>query len=237
MANNNVHDGEKKLYEIVSDKLTDMIGSGTFKPGDRLPSERALMQMFDVGRPAVREALLVLHNNGLVSLHNGRRAEVREPNADTILSNSTLAIQNLLGDPGALRDLFFARLFFEKALARHAALHGRAEDMRALKQALRDSEAALGKAECYEQADIAFHRVLFNVPGNAVFVSVHRALDAWLIARWRQLDRPVERDHASHAGHVEIFEAIAMRDPDIAERAMEKHLALAWEFWQTRLSV
>ena len=230
------NDSDKKLYEIVSDKLTGMIRSGTFKIGDRLPSERALMQMFDVGRPAVREALLVLQNNGLVSLHNGRRAEVREPDADAILSNSTLAVQSLLGDPGALHDLFFARLFLEKALARHAALHSGAGDMRALKQALEDSEAALGDRDRYELADIAFHRVLFKVPDNAVFVSVHRALDAWIIERWRQLDRPLERDHASHAGHVEIFEGIAMRDPDAAERAMEKHLTLAWEFWQTRLS-
>lgn len=225
----------KKLYEIISDKLTDMIIGEGLKPGDRLPSERALMQMFDVGRPAIREALLVLHNNGLVALHNGRRAQVRQPDADMILSNSTPAVQNLLGNPGTLRDLFFARLFLEKALARHAALDGDAQDMRALKRALEESDAALGDRERYERADIAFHRVLFNAAGNPVFVVVHRALDVWLTERWRQLDRPLERDQASHAGHVEIFESIAMRDADAAERAMEKHLTLAWEFWQARL--
>lgn len=238
MAEETIHqNGEngRKLYEVVSDRLTEMIARGEFRPGDRLPPERKLMEMFSVGRPAIREALLVLRNAGLVSIHNGRRAEVRRPDASTFLSNATLTVQSMLEEPGSLADFFFARMFFEKALARHAALHAQTEDIRALKEALEESGAALGDRDRYEQADLAFHRVLFSIPGNPLFVAIHRAFDAWLIDRWRQLDRPLSRDRDSHEGHKAIFEAIIMRDADAAEAAMESHLSLAWTFWRDRL--
>ena len=57
----------RKLSDQVLDRLRDMILSGEVKPGDPLPSERSLMERFGVGRPAVREALQALHQNGLIT--------------------------------------------------------------------------------------------------------------------------------------------------------------------------
>ncbi|SKA37410.1 FCD domain-containing protein [Consotaella salsifontis] len=228
-------DGEKKLYEVVADRLTAMIADGRLNAGDRLPPERKLMEMLAVGRPAIREALLVLQRAGLVSVGNGRRPIVTRPSAATILTGAALPVQQLLGEPSSLADFFSARTFFEMALARHAALHAGSDDMRALKLAVEESAAAVGDRTRYERADLAFHRVLFAMPGNPLFIAVHQAFDAWLIERWRRLDRPTERDVASHEGHQAIYEAILMRDPAEAEAAMEQHLSLAWAFWQTRL--
>jgi DNA-binding FadR family transcriptional regulator len=46
----------RKIYEDVAGRLEGLIHEGRYRPGDQLPSERELMQMFGVGRPAVREA-------------------------------------------------------------------------------------------------------------------------------------------------------------------------------------
>src|SRR5215469_14906415 len=55
-----------QIYEQVSEKIRTEIRSGRFLPDARLPSERELASLFGVGRPAVREAIGALQNEGLV---------------------------------------------------------------------------------------------------------------------------------------------------------------------------
>lgn len=54
----------RKLADEVRDRLLALIRGGELRPGDRLPSERDLMERFGVGRPAVREALQSLARRG-----------------------------------------------------------------------------------------------------------------------------------------------------------------------------
>src|ERR1035441_10584814 len=75
-----------KLHELVSRKLEDAIRSGDLKPGDQLPSERDIMTAFSVGRPAVREAFLSLHNKGFITTESGRRARVKVPSVSSVFS-------------------------------------------------------------------------------------------------------------------------------------------------------
>jgi len=56
----------KQIYEQVSGRIRADIRSGQFAPESRLPSERELAARFGVGRPAVREAIGALQNEGLV---------------------------------------------------------------------------------------------------------------------------------------------------------------------------
>ena len=226
----------RKVYELVADQLKQMIEHGRFKPGDPLPAERDLMQMFNVGRPAIREALQELRNAGFVSSGSGRRTVVREPDIGTILTGVSDAVESLLRKRDSLRDLFEARAFMECALARLAAAQATKQDIERLKQALDGNHAALGNQRLYEDTDIAFHRVLFTVPGNSVILATHMAFDHWLIERWRRLDRTPERDRESYEGHRRIFEAILMRDPDAAEKEMAEHLAAAWTVWEDKLT-
>ncbi len=61
----------RKLAEPVAEALLEDIRSGRPKPGDLLPSERALMAAHEIGRPAVREALQRLQHAGLVEIRHG----------------------------------------------------------------------------------------------------------------------------------------------------------------------
>ena len=49
-----------KLYEEVIRQIKDMIARGEYKQGDRLPSEKELVEMLGVSRITVREALRIL---------------------------------------------------------------------------------------------------------------------------------------------------------------------------------
>ena len=61
----------KRTFEEVSDKLKELIFDGTLKPGQQLPSEHALAQLFQVGRQSVREALRVLELSGFITIRAG----------------------------------------------------------------------------------------------------------------------------------------------------------------------
>ena len=68
----------QKLSDQVFDRLWAMVQSGELSPGDAMPSERALMERFNVGRPAVREALQTMANKGLITIAHGERSRVNK---------------------------------------------------------------------------------------------------------------------------------------------------------------
>jgi len=59
--------------------LRERISSGAWEPGDLLPSERDLIQRFDIGREVVRRAVRMLRGEGLIELLRGEGWAVRYP--------------------------------------------------------------------------------------------------------------------------------------------------------------
>ena len=61
-----------KLKDQVADMLLDMISSGDYGAGDRLPPERVLVEQLGVSRTVVREALNLLETRGIIRVEHGR---------------------------------------------------------------------------------------------------------------------------------------------------------------------
>jgi len=121
-------------------------------------------------------------------------------------------------------------------LARHAATHATDEDIDQLRAALDDNHAALSDLDRFEKTDVAYHYVLAVIPRNPIFPAIHAAIAEWLVQQrhitlnWR--GRKGTADIAYKA-HKAIYEAIAARDPEKAEKAMRHHLAhVARVFWE-----
>jgi GntR family transcriptional regulator len=68
---------DRSLYLQLADVLRDQIHRGVYSPGERLPSESALIADHDVSRGTVRDAIGVLRSEGLVVVEHGRGAYVR----------------------------------------------------------------------------------------------------------------------------------------------------------------
>ena len=126
-----------KLSEQVLERLREMIRSGELSPGDYMPSERALMERFSVGRPAVREALQALHTQGLITISHGERSKVNELSANLVLDQSDM-VANILLDavPANLEHLKEARRMFELGIVRVAAERATEEDVANLRKLL-----------------------------------------------------------------------------------------------------
>ena len=80
------------LVRSVIARLVSLIAKGTFKPGDRLPSERKLAQKMEVGRSTMREAMQSLALMNLIDIQPGRGTFVKE-----IDVNSAAYIEEMLG--------------------------------------------------------------------------------------------------------------------------------------------
>jgi DNA-binding FadR family transcriptional regulator len=225
----------RRLYEEVAGRLEAMIQEGRYSPGDQLPSERDLMKQFGVGRPAVREALFALQKMGLVAINSGERARVTQPTPKVVFESLAGAARHLLGAPDGVRHFQEARAFFEIGLARYAAQHATPDDIAALKSALETNRQSIDNLYAFERTDVAFHYVLAVIPRNPIFTAIHEAIAAWLTEqRTITLRTPGQKFVACRA-HEAIYDAIAARDPDRAERAMRAHLDQVVEtYWHTQ---
>ena len=62
--------GRAKYY-VLMESLKQDITSGKIKPGDKIPSENRLSEVFQVSRHTVRKALSILENEGLLEASHG----------------------------------------------------------------------------------------------------------------------------------------------------------------------
>jgi GntR family transcriptional repressor for pyruvate dehydrogenase complex len=214
----------RRLYEDVASGLEAMIREGAMSAGDALPSERELTVRFGVGRTAVREALFHLQKMGLIELKSGERAKVTRPTPEVVVESLAGAARHMLTEPDGIKQFQNARTFFEVGLARHAAKHATASDLRELAAALEANRQSIGDLAKFERTDVAFHYVLAVIPQNPIFTALHSAIAEWLVEqRHVTLAYPGQNKLAFRA-HKAIYEAIAARDADRAERVIKAHL-------------
>ncbi len=225
----------RKLHEQVAERLQSMILERQLLPGDKLPSERELQALFGIGRPAVREALLLLERSGLIMLRSGSPATVISADPQNIIREMNVAVEHFLADPQGVREIQLARKYLECGLARHAAKSRDASVVARLQELMRQSQEALDDTEAYEIIDLEIHNVIAQVSGSRVFEVVFQAMNEWLREqRSIALGLPGQTDIA-YWEHKAVIDAIAAQDPDAAEEAMYTHLSnVEKTYWAAR---
>ncbi|PZQ83056.1 MAG: GntR family transcriptional regulator [Ancylobacter novellus] len=224
----------RRIYEDVAQRLQQMMLDGALAEGDVLPSERDLMEQFQVGRPAIREALMSLQKAGLVSITNGERARVARPDAQHFIHELSTSVRSYIANPEGVRHFQNARMHLEMALARHAAREATEADIARIGGALARNKRDLSDMDAFEKSDIAFHYEIVLVANNPLFNGVHQAVVQWL-SEQRNVSLKVTRaKQKAFTFHERIYEAIAAHDPDAAEATMREHLeSVASLYWQS----
>jgi DNA-binding FadR family transcriptional regulator len=216
--------------DAVAAELVRMIQAGSLQEGQRLPAERDLMQRYGVSRAAIREAIVSLANRGLIETRLGHRPIVRKPDYEIAVDKVGNLVGHLVVDRKGVWNLFETRIFIEAGLVRWAAKHARRDDLEELRAALDTNREAIGDSLLFDETDVAFHAILYRIPGNPIYPAIHKAYVDWLTQHWRSMRRGSGIDQMNYAGHQAIFDAILGRDPDNAEESMRRHLVAAWEF-------
>lgn len=213
----------RKLHQEVLDRLMARIHAGEFAPGEQLPSERDLMDVYGVGRPSIREALQQLERSGLVSISHGERARVLLPTAQAMVEQMTDAARYLLSvEPRTLDHLKEARVLLEAGVARLAAQRADAAGLALLRQRLDEHRQA--SLDDFLERDIAFHRQIAAMSGNPVFPAAVEGMLAWLGAYYHSLVRAPGAESLTLQEHQRIYDAVASGRADEAAQAMSDHL-------------
>ena len=219
----------RKLSDQVLDKLREMIRSREIGAGDAMPSERALMERFGVGRPAVREALQSLHNSGLITITHGERSRVNAITAGTVLDQSDDIARLLLNAvPSNLEHLKQARQMFELGIVRAAAEKASEADVAALRDlAARQRSLLGGDPVPFIKADMAFHTRIAGIIDNPIIAAVSVAMLRWLFEYHTALLHWSDNEEITLTEHDRIVALIAAHDGDGAVAAMRDHLGRA----------
>lgn len=215
----------RKLYQEVMDRLMQRIESGEIGPGDQLPSERELMETYGVGRVAVREALQELARSSILEISHGERARVVVPTARLLIEQIADGTRHLLRmQPETLDHLKDARLFLETGMVRLAAQRATEEDIARLRLRLEEHRASMVDLDHFIERDMQFHREIARISGNPIYPAIVEALFGWASAYYQSIVRAPGAEELTLLEHARILEAIALRDPALAERCLRDHL-------------
>jgi GntR family transcriptional repressor for pyruvate dehydrogenase complex len=184
------------------------------------------MQRFGVGRPAVREALFFLQQQGLVEIVNGARARVASGTRHALSQQLVTVSKRISATRHGQENLERGRLLFEAGLAWCAAASATDADIVALKAKLDANVAAVGDEVEFIRTDVAFHYQLAVITRNPIFLSIHDMLTDWLIDQRTTTFHMPDADVFSVRDHTAVYEAVAARDPARAFHEMASHIQL-----------
>ncbi|GEN89196.1 FadR/GntR family transcriptional regulator [Oceanobacillus sojae] len=207
------------LVEQVASQIEQLIGSGHWQIGDRIPPEMELMEKFDVSRNTLREAIRALVHAGLLETRQGSGTIVRSTNA------LGAAIKRHV-KKSALLETIDVRLALEKQAAQLAAEHRSETDLAKLEEYIQLSRQAVENKD-YEQfikLDIHFHQAIVSASNNQLLIDLYEPL-AEIIYSFVQdlmaMNKPFKYEEELH---IELFTAIRNQDKHAAATYVEDYM-------------
>ena len=213
-----------RVSREVCEQLKESILLGQFKAGDRLPSERDLVEEFQVSRMGIREALRSLENLGLIATRRGVSggAYVAELTFGHI-SNAFLDL--FLADKISIPELYHVRLLVEPETARLAALAITPEYAQRLNKALKGEEAPTASLTEDIEKKTTVHYILAEMCGNRFLEAIVRS-SMKLTQRVIEVVSPNPYYTLHPRGmHHPVVEAVLAGDAEAAFSSMKKHAA------------
>ncbi len=168
----------KSVVEMIIDQLTQAIISGELKPGEKIPTEMEMTQLFNVGRNAVREAINVLSHFGVVEIRRAEGTFITSKFTKRMLDPMLygLILQN---DSG--KDILGLREVFDIGIMNVVIDTCTPEGISRIKSAYRDLEASLMRPDaCPEivlERDIKFHSAVNSTIKNKLVDEVAGYID------------------------------------------------------------
>ena len=201
------------------DQLQDLIQSGRYQSGDKLPTEPELMKLLSVGRSTVREAVKILVHAGLLEVRQGDGTYVKRPSPGFNSLKPALIPQNY-------EQVLEVRRILEIEAAGMAAARRTDENIRMMRSSLDQRNEALkqGKYTEYVEADISFHLAIAEASHNEVFLAMYKVIAASLREMLSQLILDTSRYDDNTIYHEAIFMAIKAGDSEGARKYTTQNL-------------
>lgn len=214
------------LTDTLFNKLEARILSGEMAPGSRFPSQKDIAESEEVSRTVVREAVARLEAQGLAMSRQGAGVFVTE----TARYRAFQVTRDEISELSEVIGLLEMRLAIEAEMAAFAAARRTTDDIRAMREALRQLAEVSDDVQAAADADAAFHLAIGRATRNDYYVRIVDFLGVRLVPP-RNL---YLRDQApeAHQAYVEkvrgeheaILDAIVRMDVDAARLAARRHM-------------
>jgi DNA-binding FadR family transcriptional regulator len=214
------------ISQAIIDQIKGAIFEKKIRPGEKLPSERQLMEQFECSRVTVREALKNLEYTGLLEIRRGTQggAFIRDPNIKPY--NNFLQDMFFLGNI-SISHLMEARIATEPFTVRLATDRIKEEAVEQLRQNIEENKDCLKRNNANDARllNLEFHRIIALASENPViFFMIDSMMDIMennISSASVLSPKPVE---STLRFHQQIYTAIINRSPDEAQELMLRHV-------------
>lgn len=210
------------LSVLVAEQIKQLIQQKKYKPGDQIPNETKLTELFGVSRPTIREAMKMLASQNFIEVILGK---------GTFVAKSPGVIDDPLGltfinDKDLLYYLIEARQIIEPEVARLAAIRVTKEEITVLEEILKKMTEIMKQKDSNEwlQIELEFHNSISLTTRNPVISRILPIINE-AISKTIELAPGSNYDHKNATSeHYKIFEAISQKDPEKSFTTMSKHI-------------
>jgi len=149
--------------DTVVKQILANIEVGDLKPGDRLPTQEKLGEMFGVGRSSIREATNALAIMGYLEITQGRGTFIKSSNPFSAGKENS---SGMFGEGANLFNLIELREILECHAIEQAAMRASDEQLSALQQAVVNLEDCRENVNNFLGADLEFHLAIARAGNN-----------------------------------------------------------------------
>ncbi|MBO4377214.1 MAG: FadR family transcriptional regulator [Lachnospiraceae bacterium] len=216
--------------EQVFEQMQNLLIEGTWRSGDKLPSENELSETFGVSRMTIRQAMQKLKALGLIETRTGSGSYVREVSPEDSLND--LIPLMYIGKPSQMHVFQFREMIDSESVRIATPLM----DDRSLDQL----EEMLGKmkkaaeednGKSFSHYDLKFHTYIVSMSGNPMLIKAYEIL---LNVLKESMNSVIEKMKYKPAldYHKKILDAMKKKDADLAEKTMREHIRQNYAYFK-----
>ena len=214
-----------RISNVIVDQIKDAVFQKRLKAGDKLPSERQLMDQFKTSRVTIREAIRTLEQFGILEIRRGTEggAFIRDPN--------TKFVSNFLQDMFSMEkikisNLTEARMAIEPFSVKLATERITEDSLEKVRQNIQEARECLDRKNKNDarRLDLEFHRLIAQASQNPViFFMVDSIMDI-MENNISSIPLPIKPVERTNQYHEEIYAALRDRDVRRTEELMLRHI-------------
>ncbi len=208
--------------QMVFDQMQELLIRGEWKPGDRLPSENELAEMFNVSRITIRQALQKLSVLGLVETRFGEGSFVKKFDVG---ENMNALVPMLYLDKSSNLQVFEFREMIETEAVGLAARRATPDGIADLEKTLSEMKKAYEKEsyDIFARKDLEFHFKISQMTGNKLLIQTNIILKKILEISMENVIDKMGCEPALYY-HKKILQAIREKDNEAAMGLMREHI-------------
>ncbi|KUO64869.1 MAG: GntR family transcriptional regulator [Gracilibacter sp. BRH_c7a] len=217
----------KRTTEIILEQIKQFMIDGQLNPGDKLPTEMELADLFQVSRTSIRESLSALSLTGILEIRQGEGIFVKHSLSNAVIEPLTFI---LLMEKNNVQNILEVRKALEIVAVDLAAERRTEQDIESLRVLVEQMEKDLPEAKNSEHLDLEFHLALATASKNPLLdrlmntvqeifgqtLKVTRTL--WMMSSQEGTTQQLFEEHKA------MYVAVANGENGEARRLMYEHL-------------